>query len=49
MYRVPKFKQLYNSKYSRQLSVSQQPVPDYDDDNHDAINSIITVTANKKY
>ena len=34
VYCVPKCKQLYNSKYGRQLPVSQQPVPDYEDVHH---------------
>ena len=34
VYCVPKCKQLYNSKYGHQLSVSQQPVPDYEDVHH---------------
>ena len=31
---ILKCKQLYNSKYGHQLSVSQQPVPDYEDVHH---------------
>ena len=34
VYCVPKCKQLYNRKYGHQLSVSQQPVPDYEDVHH---------------
>ena len=34
VYCVPKCKQLYNSKYGHQLSVSQKPVPDYEDVQH---------------
>ena len=34
VYCVPKCKQLYNSKYSHRLSVSQQPVPYYEDVHH---------------
>ena len=39
VYCVPKCIQLYNSKYGHQLSVSQQPVPDYEDV-HQTIHSL---------